>query len=180
MPSSSMRLSRACGSHDARSASASVSGCDGGGSSHPPTAAAATPMTLRLATYQAGSPLSSAATWGTRSPQRCVDTRDVHRSGGSTTWVSVSMILTSSRSAGLIWCLLSRTDVSWWWLRADGGEQSFLVVAWVVESEHVGLRAAEVAVRGVLPGEPDSAVDLNRLLCGLRERRPADECGHRG
>ena len=32
---------------------------------------------------------SSQRTWGTRSPQR-LDMRDVHRSGGSTTWVSTS------------------------------------------------------------------------------------------
>src|SRR5262245_26624623 len=87
-----MTAARRDGSHEAGSVSAKRRGWYGGCSAHPAIAGAPTAPRRVAPLYQASSSATgSPATWGTRSPH-FDDTRDVHRSGGSTTWVSVSMI----------------------------------------------------------------------------------------
>ena len=68
-------------------------GWDGTYSFQPAMAPVPTPMNDVSPTYQRSSfQRSSHLTWGILSPHLADDIRDVHRSGGSVTWVSTSMI----------------------------------------------------------------------------------------
>src|SRR3954470_9354676 len=111
MPYSSMRASRSDGSHVARSTTSSDGGCFGGNSFHPACAADAAPPTRSSPKYQASSwRRSSHRTWGTLSPHLAVERRDVHKSYGSMTWVSVSITRYWSTSDGSIVVLLRYRD----------------------------------------------------------------------
>ena len=87
---------RRSASQVAGSASVQCRGWSGGYSAQPACAAAPAEVTRWPPMNHASSWCwSSQRTWGTNSPQR-LDMRDVHRSGGSTRWVSVSMTAISS------------------------------------------------------------------------------------
>src|SRR5262245_36333781 len=119
MPYSSMRASRASTFHVAGSTALSFGGCLGGNSFHPAWAAPAADPTRSAPKNHASSwNFSSHWTWGTLSPHRSTDSRDVQRSYGSMTWVSVSITRYWSTSDG---CMAppghSCADGSW---RRDG------------------------------------------------------------
>src|SRR5579859_2824452 len=89
-PYSSIRRSRAPASHVAGSTRSRLGGCSGGYWCQPAWAAEAPGDTRVSPKYHASSCLASSHfTWGTRSPHLVTEMRDVHRSYGSITWVSV-------------------------------------------------------------------------------------------
>ena len=64
---------------------------------------------------------SSQRTWGTRSPQR-LDMREVHRSGGSTTWVSTSTMGMSEMDVvteAVLLCSVRKTRTGNWLVECD-------------------------------------------------------------
>src|SRR3954449_9650865 len=90
-PYSSIRFSRSAGSHAPLSASANVRGYDGGVSFHPAAAHLAAPERRLSPTCHTSAPSDSRTTLGTMSPN-FDGRREVHRSDGSVTCVSTSMI----------------------------------------------------------------------------------------
>src|SRR5215204_1454844 len=112
MPYSSITASRLAGSEVAGSVSSHRRGWYGAYSCHPAMAAAPTAPRRWSPMNQASSRFaSSQRTCGTRSPQR-LDMRDVHRSGGSTTWVSTSTMGMSEMdvvNSGVLLCSIRTT-----------------------------------------------------------------------
>src|SRR5215217_3637952 len=98
-----MRLRRSIGFQLPGSASAMRGGWEGGNSFQPaiagPAAAAKrSPPKNHASSLRSGSHL----TWGTMSPHFCTETREVQRSSGSETWVSLSMTLIRSTTATIL------------------------------------------------------------------------------
>src|ERR1700722_16236520 len=108
MPSASILFNRRFGSQVAGSTSARRGACRGGNSGHPAAAGPATaPTRLSPKNQQSVLDASSHLTWGTRSPHFFTETLEVHRSGASITWVSVSITLMVSVSD------ISANSLSW-------------------------------------------------------------------